>query len=61
MTTPKFKFEEKLPDILARINPIIDSQDEQVAATNALTQKIDPLGPVDSMLDLVLLFENGLI
>lgn len=61
MATPlPFSFSERLPAILRRINPMIDTLNVQTAAIQNLetevTGLVGPEGP-----DLTLLFENGLV
>lgn len=61
MPTPlPFTFSERLPVILGRINPMIDTMNVQTAAIQNLeTEVTDLIGPDGP--DLTLLFENGLV
>lgn len=61
MPTPlPFTFAERLPAILQRINPMIDTMNVQNAAIQNLeTEVADLVGPDGP--DLTLLFENGLV
>ena len=61
MPTPlPFTFSERLPDILIRINPMIDTMNVQTAAIENLEAEVADLSGSDGP-DLTLLFENGLV
>ena len=56
----QFTFSERLPAILRRINPMIDTMNVQNAAIQNLeTEVADLAGPAGP--DLTLIFENGLV
>lgn len=56
----RFSFSERLPAILSRINPIVDTVNVQTAAIQNLEAEVADLAGPDGP-DLTLLFENGLV
>lgn len=61
MPTPlPFTFAERLPAILSRLNPMIDTLNVQSAAIENLETEVSDLAGATGP-DLTLLFENGLV